>query len=102
MNAEAGKRLFAGALYRKGELDATKDLKPQTIMAFPLTEQDNVLEYNLSPDGKEFAVAVDGLLPRLLFVPIKDDVTAKQVRVVELKISPSTTTAPATAPREVS
>ena len=37
------------------------------------------------PDGTQFVVVVDAEPPRLLFIPIKEGVTEKDVRSVELK-----------------
>jgi len=47
-------------------------------------------EYNSSPDGSMFVIARDGQPPRLLFIPIREGVTANDVKVVELTNQEST------------
>ena len=86
-NGEKGVALLR---YRKdGKGISTKphaESSPETILEYPLGGKEfEVSDYNLSPDGKEFVAAINGASPRLLFVPIKEGVTAKDVQVIELK-----------------
>ena len=56
----------------------------ETIMKVSVRHE--VGQYNISPDGSEFVLLVHDVPPRLLFIPIKEGVTEKDVRAIELKI----------------
>ena len=69
-------------------------IKPETLLEIPLDDEDLCVNYNLSPDGKEFIATIAGKSPRLLFIPLKEKSTAKDIRTIELKspVQPTTTT----------
>lgn len=71
--------------YKKSEKGNPEVYEPETVIKYPIDDQSQIDEYNITPDGKEFVVCVHGEKPRLLFIPIKKEVTEKDVRVVELK-----------------
>lgn len=59
--------------------------KREVILEYPTSIDAYEDQYTPSPDGSHFVMTVNGKPPRLLFIPIKEGVTAKDVRVVELK-----------------
>jgi len=71
--------------HRPGDAgDARKD-KHETIMEFPDDAAFLAGQYTPSPDGSHFLVQVPGNPAILLFIPIREGVTAKDVVRVELK-----------------
>jgi hypothetical protein len=55
------------------------------MLEYELTKADDPTQHCLSPDGKEIVLLVEGKNLRLLFIPIKEGMTEKDVRVVELR-----------------
>ena len=54
------------------------------VLTYSLPEGCEVRGFAPSPDGTHMLLAADGPSPRLLFIPLKEDVTEKDVRVVQL------------------
>lgn len=60
-------------------------VKAEVVLQYPADGESRIGDYAPAPDGSHFLVVLDGKQPKLLFVPIRRDVTAKDVGVVELK-----------------
>ena len=72
--------------HRPGEKTEGPKGKRETIVTYPAADADPFHDqFTPSPDGSHFVMLLTGTPPRLLFIPIKEGVTEKDVRCVELK-----------------
>ena len=71
--------------HRPGDTEDVRKDKPETIMEFPSDAAFLAGQYTPSPDGSHFLVEVPGNPSLLLFIPIREGVTAKDVVRVELR-----------------
>jgi hypothetical protein len=71
-------------LVRHSPGDKANESKQETIFKCALTVDQYADQYAPSPDGSHFVLVVNGKPSRLLFIPIKEGVTEKDVKVVEL------------------
>lgn len=76
---------FALVRHRPGKSPSQWDGQRDVIFDYEGGPGMFVRSFAPAPDGSQLLVAADGPQPRLLFVPVKPDATAKDVRVVELK-----------------
>jgi hypothetical protein len=79
------------ALVRRTPGNKANESKQETILKF--SGELRVEEYTPSPDGSHFVAAVNvkGKPSRLMFIPIKEGVTEKDVTSVELSVIPVST-----------
>ncbi len=59
---------------------------PKMIVQLPLERDEKAERYSPSPDGKQFVVQVTGKRPRLLLVPVRDQVDQKEIVAIRLPV----------------
>jgi hypothetical protein len=79
------KNRFSLVRHRPGKSPGQWDGQRDVVFTYALGENIVVRSFAPSPDGSHFLVTADGPKPCLLFVPIRTDAGAKDVKVVELK-----------------
>jgi hypothetical protein len=77
--------LTALVRYRHDDKAAAGPATAEKILTYPITTDTSSSPFAPSPDGSHFLLVVNGEPSRLLFIPIKEGVTDKDVRVVELR-----------------
>ena len=71
--------------HRSGEAADKDGNTGRAVFEYPVKADPKDGRFCVSPDGSHFVLVLNGDPPRLLFIPIKEGVKEKDVRVVELR-----------------
>jgi hypothetical protein len=70
--------------YAPGKEPDIQTASREVVLIYPVAPDHSGGQFNPSPDGSHFVMVVNGKPSRLLFIPLKQGITEKDVQVVEL------------------
>jgi len=70
--------------YAPGKEPDIQTASREVVLIYPVAPDHSGGQFNPSPDGSHFVMVVNGKPSRLLFIPLKQGITEKDVLVVEL------------------